>query len=291
MKTYSAQVGQSILDVCLNTYGSYDFLRKLVTDNNLSLTNYRIDTPIQLVYDETLSVNANLGSNQSINTVRFSTAIAPEVVVKGFEVVYGYLYNAAALTNLANVGWRVPTKTDYQDLIAYVGIDSALKLMEVGTTHWTTGIGTNTVGFSMRGSGGITSGEGISQYLKVAAVVRTQTAGFFGKTSFHFMAEGGILDLVSDFRQEDDKSGYSVRLIKESTTLTNGQVGTYIGNDGSEYPTICIGTQEWLSVNLKETKYNNGTDIVKCTNNAADWVALTNAGGVYAAYNNDESLA
>jgi hypothetical protein len=40
------------------------------------------------------------------------------------------------------------------------------------------------------------------------------------------------------------RTGLSIRLIKDSTTLTNGQSGIYIGNDGKIYPTICIGTQE-----------------------------------------------
>lgn len=286
MKTITAQKGQSIYDIAIQHYGSLNYVVKLCSDNDLSL-NVELTAGQQLTIDDTIGV---VGV-KSLFTLNSLAANNNQYVTPIPEFTYGYLYNAAALTNLANVGWRVPTKTDYQDLIAYVGTDSALKLMETGTTHWTTGIGTNTVGFSMRGSGGIASGDGASQYLKVAAVVRTQTDGFFGKTSFHFMVAGEIYDLVSDFRQEDNKAGYSVRLIKETTSLTHGQKATYIGNDGKVYPTICIGTQEWISVNLKETKYNNGTDIVKCTNNAADWVTLTNAGGVYAAYNNDENLA
>jgi hypothetical protein len=50
----------------------------------------------------------------------------------------------------------------------------------------------------------------------------------------------------------------SIRLVKNSTTLSDGQMGTYTGNDGRTYPTICIGTQEWLQVNLAETRFSNG---------------------------------
>lgn len=286
MKSITVQKGQSIYDIAIQHYGSLNYVVKLCSDNNIELD-------AELTAGQLLSIDDTIGvvGVKSIFTLNSLAANNSQVVTPIPEFTYGYLYNAAALTNLAAPGWRVPTSSDYQDLIAYVGVDSALKLMETGTTHWTTGIGTDTVGFSMRGSGRIDSGDGTSGGIKLVSGVRTQTAGFFGKTNFLFMAEAGFTDLVSDFRQEDDKSGNSVRLIKETTTLTHGQKATYTGNDGKVYPTICIGTQEWISVNLKETKYNNGTDIVKCTNNTADWVTLTNAGGVYAAYDNNENLA
>ena len=77
--------------------------------------------------------------------------------------------------------------------------------------------------------------------------------------------------------------GASIRLIKDSTTLSHGQTGTYTGNDGRVYQTICIGTQEWLSENLMETKYRNGDAIPEVTDNTA-WAAL--ATGARCAYNN-----
>jgi hypothetical protein len=33
-------------------------------------------------------------------------------------------------------------------------------------------------------------------------------------------------------------------LVKTSTTLTNGQTGTYTGNNGIVYPTKCIAGKE-----------------------------------------------
>jgi uncharacterized protein (TIGR02145 family) len=54
--------------------------------------------------------------------------------------------------------------------------------------------------------------------------------------------------------------------------------------DGNVYKTVTIGTQIWLSENLKTTKYNDGTTIPLVTDNAA-WTALNSAG--YCWYNND----
>ena len=80
-----------------------------------------------------------------------------------------------------------------------------------------------------------------------------------------------------------EKKGLSVRLVKNSTTLSNGQIGSYIGNDGKVYPTICINNQEWLATNLEETKYRDGNLIPNVTDNA-EWTTLTT--GAYCTYNN-----
>jgi hypothetical protein len=86
--------------------------------------------------------------------------------------------------------------------------------------------------------------------------------------------------------EESKKSGLSIRPIKDSTTLSDGETGTYTGNDGKVYRTICIGTQEWVADNLAETKFRNGDDIPIVTDNAT-WDALETAG--MCAYDNDDN--
>lgn len=56
--------------------------------------------------------------------------------------------------------------------------------------------------------------------------------------------------------------------------------------DGNVYNTITIGTQTWMKVNLKTTKYNDGTAIQLVTNDTI-WSNLTTPG--YCWYNNDEN--
>ena len=85
---------------------------------------------------------------------------------------------------------------------------------------------------------------------------------------------------------QDKKYGSPIRLIKISTTLSDGEEGIYTGNDGKIYRTICIGTQEWLADNLAETKYRNGDTIPEVTDNSA-WAALTT--GAMCVYNNDHN--
>jgi uncharacterized protein (TIGR02145 family) len=66
-------------------------------------------------------------------------------------------------------------------------------------------------------------------------------------------------------------------------TLTSG--GTTVTDaDGNVYPTVIIGTQEWMGENLRTTKYNDGTLIPKVTDDT-EWSELTSSG--YCWYNDD----
>lgn len=56
--------------------------------------------------------------------------------------------------------------------------------------------------------------------------------------------------------------------------------------DGNVYPTVIIGTQEWMAENLRTTKYSNGVAIDNVPDDAA-WTGLTT--GAYCWYNNDQT--
>ena len=93
--------------------------------------------------------------------------------------------------------------------------------------------------------------------------------------------------LADGFGQGDTyNTAFPIRIVKTSTTLTDGQSGTYIGNDGFSYPTICIGSQEWLACNLAETKFRNG-DAIPLVSGGTDWYTLTTP--AMCAYKNDEN--
>ena len=60
-------------------------------------------------------------------------------------------------------------------------------------------------------------------------------------------------------------------------------LGSATDIDGNVYPTVVIGNQEWMAVNLKTTRYNDGTPIPNVTD-AGAWNTLSPA---YCWYDND----
>ncbi len=75
-------------------------------------------------------------------------------------------------------------------------------------------------------------------------------------------------------------------LIDECGVCDGGNAFCITDYDGNSYETIIIGTQEWMSENLKTTHYNNGDAIPNITNNG-DWGSLTT--GAYSDYDNNPS--
>ena len=210
------------------------------------------------------------------------------------EAVYGYLYNwyvVSDVRNICPVGWHVPTRAEFITLSNYLGGDpvSGGKLKATGFTYWQTpNTGAdNSSNFNARGSGDRQNVGTFTSLLTNIIHLWTSTYVGYG-TNYHQI----ILRYDSAASQTnviaDAKYGYSLRPIKDSTALTDGQIGTYVGNDGKVYRTICIGTQEWLADNLCETPYRDGTPIPEVTDNAA-WAALST--GARCSYDNLESNA
>lgn len=207
---------------------------------------------------------------------------------------YGALYNWYAATDARKISssndWIIPSKANYDTLSAYLGGDlvSGGKLKETGTTYWKTpNIGADNISkFNARGTG-LRGNAG-------TFLLITEKCNVWASNSF---SPGGVLNgyisilgydiaTISTNNVQPATYGSPVRLLKTSTTLTDGETGTYTGNDGKVYRTICIGTQEWLADNLNETKFRNGDSITLVTDNSA-WAALTTEGYCY--YNNLES--
>ncbi len=88
---------------------------------------------------------------------------------------------------------------------------------------------------------------------------------------------GNTLYYVRAYATNSAGDGYG----NEVSFATNGTVTDI---DGNVYPTVKIGNQWWMAVNLKVTHYRNGEAIPNVTDNAT-WQALTT--GAYCEYNND----
>ena len=227
------------------------------------------------------------------------------------EIKYGFRYNWYAANDARNIAaseWRLPSMDDYEDLILTLDPDGGLDvntaggdLKETGTEFWNspnTGA-TNISLFNARG-GGVRSAfaNGAPNDFDYIGLYEffwtTHDAGISGGYDrgggpfLLFNSASLVLEVMGMTSTATKLGGASIRLIRNITPLTHGQTGTYVGNDGKVYRTICIGAQEWLADNLCETLYRDGSPIPEVTD-AATWAALTT--GARCSYDNDESNA
>jgi uncharacterized protein (TIGR02145 family) len=124
------------------------------TVENLQTTHYADGYPITAITD-----NATWAADTSGAYAWYSNNRAT------YGDTYGALYNWYAVNSshglayfqkngVEESGWRIPTKTDYETLFAYIGGDATAgdKLKEEGTTHWRDSIvqtATDDFGFTM----------------------------------------------------------------------------------------------------------------------------------------------
>ena len=227
-----------------------------------------------------------VGSSRQVQTNDFT--YVPTVIPPTLPC-FGYLYNFYAVTGLAsqsltsNDDWSVPSKTDFDTLLTTVSNDSSTLRLVNTTMYWNiyNTNATNSSGFSAIGNGfRVYDGSFFNQ---------VNVGPYLSKTEYTATQQWSLI-LISGQGNvvmgngADKKNGSAVRLVKNTTTLNPGQTGTYVGNNGRTYPTICIGTQEWLSEDLKETMYRNLSLIPNVTG-ASDWSALIT--GAYCIYNNN----
>ena len=195
------------------------------------------------------------------------------------SVRFGALYNRYAIENLPNTGWHLPNYLEALTLMEY----TAGQMMSVDSKHWDTTYATDAFGLALVGGG-----------------IRRQLIGYMGKrergwvwiwddesNAFSFLLQNDSNIIVFDQGDMSYTDGLSVRLVKDSTLLTEeNPFGTYTGNDGRVYRTCLIDGKEWLAENLAETKYKNGTSI-PIVESLSAWGALSTGAMCY--YDNDIS--
>lgn len=201
--------------------------------------------------------------------------------VNGGTIKCGYIYNWYCVRgdSIANSGWRVPSDSDWITLRDYLanngygyegsGNDIAKSIAsvngwEISTINGAPGkdtLANNSSGFNSYPSGTKSWGGGWSG-IKWTAYYWSATARNSSEANLWYFSYNGTTLLTSYYNYF---IGYSLKLIKNTTSLSHGQTGTYVGNDGRIYNTICIGTQEWMSENLAETQFRFGTNIPTVT--------------------------
>jgi uncharacterized protein (TIGR02145 family) len=220
--------------------------------------------------------------------------------------IYGALYNwwAAAknggtgIGSIAPIGCHVPSEEEFLILESYIS-EAGGKLKETGIIHWNSPNtdATNETGFTALPSGYRVT---VGSYLYINTKFRIWTVN--ADELEPLTATSIDLTYDSNFIYHstvNKKVGCSIRCLMDDPS--GWQPGdTIIDVDGNEYATCKIGTQVWMAENLKVEHFNDGTDILIVTDNAA-WAALTSEGmcsyleaalaldGAYCWYNNDSA--
>lgn len=76
MATFKAISGQTLADVCLNTYGSMDYFYKLLQDNGVPSADFVPYTNVVFTYDETLVVDTAINKTTTLGNIVYATNYA-----------------------------------------------------------------------------------------------------------------------------------------------------------------------------------------------------------------------
>jgi uncharacterized protein (TIGR02145 family) len=129
---------------------------------------YNLD--VEVYQDGTNIERANLAFSRSV--------VQPSWCYYNYDIVnditYGKLYNGYAVNdarNICPVGFRIPTRTDFNTLNSYLSTNAGGKLKETGLTHWASPntSATNSSGFTglpggYMGDAGSSSNIGLQGY-------------------------------------------------------------------------------------------------------------------------------
>lgn len=122
MQTYYALEGQTIYDVCLNTYQTLDQLYKLVNDNSFGSVDNMVISGSAFVWDDTLVLNGQQQSTNAAQGVNYATEILNyDGNGNNFIIAdmgkYSQTYNASFLSNADGTTVIVPTDDNGNTLI------------------------------------------------------------------------------------------------------------------------------------------------------------------------------
>lgn len=76
MRTYKSISGQSIYDICLQTYGSLDYLYRLMQDNGIEGLDAVIYSGQSFVWDDNLVLDQQLNASFSESGVNYATDVS-----------------------------------------------------------------------------------------------------------------------------------------------------------------------------------------------------------------------
>ena len=266
--TNSSLSSTDVVTVAMTPYdgATVNIGSKVWTAKNLDVSTYQNGAPIPRISNSTDWNNQIAGAYTYYNNDSAT-----------YAATYGKLYNWYAVTDsrgLAPAGYHIPSKAEWQSMVATLAPNSTPKLQS--TSGWTFGSGTNSSGFNGLPGGGY-DGNGYMQ--GIWGIWWTSTEYNFNTANLTLLDRNGV-DL--GFATETKTHGESVRCISNSpvgisnlctTTVTSNSITVTINaNTGDTTATACVsfvwyGTTYTSSATPTHTFTNvNGCDSVVILN-------------------------
>jgi hypothetical protein len=197
------------------------------------------------------------------------------------------LVNTSSFDNPINT-WKIPENDDWYDLVTFInnsippssitpvgsyGVQIGGKLKDytrdlIATCWGFPNVGAQTDDFSS-GWNGVAGGirNDIGTFSKLLLEGYWWTANSTISSAPLKLAAVNLRNYSNEIYRDNlyKSNGCSVRLVRPAEPgETSGDVilNAYIGNDGTRYNGIVLGTQVWITVNLSETRYNDGSTII-----------------------------
>ncbi|HPN44067.1 MAG TPA: fibrobacter succinogenes major paralogous domain-containing protein [bacterium] len=197
----------TMTDIDGNVYQTVKIGNQWWMAQDLKVTHYRNGDPIPNVTDNTQWVNLTTGAYCYYDNNR------------SYADTYSALYNCYAVNdsrNIAPAGWHVPTDTEWQTLINFLGGDAVAcgKMKETGTEHWNspnTGA-TNESGFTAR-PGGYRSYSNGSFYDMIYTAYYWSATEFNTNYAWVRLLYYNLDDVSHGYGSKH--AGFSVRLVRD----------------------------------------------------------------------------
>lgn len=196
-------------------------------------------------------------------------------------IKFGKIYNHYAVQDARQItpsGWHIPSISEINTLVSNCGGSSVagLHLKSANPAYWYDNPGLDTYGFDFRG-------EGRRQY-STGAFNSFLRNGQIWSSTIIYTSYAWLLQVQNSVDYPNTaftafNDGKALRYIKDDSTLSD-----CIGNDGTIYPAVKIGSQVWTTLNSIETQYRNGDSILNITDSST-WTSTSS--GAWCCYNND----
>lgn len=198
--------GQDVTDASGNVYGTVVIGDQTWMSKNLVTTKYQNGQTIPNVTNGALWSALTTGAYcDFLNDVNSAAG-------------YGHLYNYFTVTdsrNICPVGYHVPSKIEWETLLAYIGGNSSGALLkETGTTYWAIGNGTNLSGFSARSASWRSQDSGFYYSLRTGGAYFWSSTKDTPKNPWVFSINSETIAKISQDYYFEVAAGASIRCLK-----------------------------------------------------------------------------